>query len=100
MTVAQKCPVCEGKGKMPPGFYPDGASGQWIDCRSCSGRGIVFGYQTDAPVYVPVPSVTPYRPWIPNVYPTSPYTWTVTSTTNTQPAMYGISGNDEAVIVS
>jgi len=40
---AQKCPVCEGKGKMPADFYPDTAetTEKWVTCRTCNGSGIV-----------------------------------------------------------
>ena len=43
-----KCPVCEGRGTVPPNFYEQlpTASGETglptrAKCRSCSGRGIV-----------------------------------------------------------
>ena len=40
---AQKCPVCDGRGKLPAEFYPDTAysSERWVECRSCQGTGIV-----------------------------------------------------------
>lgn len=40
---AQKCPVCDGKGKVPAEFYPDTKDSTlaWVDCRSCNGTGIV-----------------------------------------------------------
>jgi len=43
----QLCPVCEGKGKVPPGFYsenPDSfstTSASWETCRACGGRGVI-----------------------------------------------------------
>jgi len=41
---AQKCPVCDGKGKLPAEFYPDTAEStlKWVECRSCNGSGIVL----------------------------------------------------------
>jgi hypothetical protein len=45
--IPHKCPVCEGKGSVPVGFYaPNEAltlsSEQPEVCRSCSGHGIVW----------------------------------------------------------
>jgi DnaJ-class molecular chaperone len=47
MTHVEKCPVCEGRGTVPHGFY-DTTNGEWIStsivpekCRSCDGRGYV-----------------------------------------------------------
>ena len=46
--VAQRCPVCEGRGQMPQGFYQSYGS-QWttsslgaVPCRSCNGLGFVW----------------------------------------------------------
>ena len=36
-----KCPTCDGKGMVPPGFYPDGSETNWETCRSCEGGGII-----------------------------------------------------------
>ncbi len=46
-----RCPVCDGRGTLPYGFYhnqPRDATGadQTTQCRSCMGRGIIGG---DAP---------------------------------------------------
>jgi len=43
-----RCPVCDGRGTAPYGFYPGqprDATGvdQTTQCRSCMGRGIVVG---------------------------------------------------------
>jgi len=57
---AQVCPVCNGKGTVPPYFYldvhPDIHTRQ--KCRTCKGRGIVMC--PEAPAYVPPPK----NPWI------------------------------------
>ena len=46
-----KCPVCDGKGRVPYGFYvmgnyvpPDSTSrSEWGEvCRSCYGKGIII----------------------------------------------------------
>lgn len=42
------CPVCNGRGTLPYGFYPGEpkdatGAGQTTQCRSCIGRGIVVG---------------------------------------------------------
>ena len=44
-----KCPVCEGKGQVPAGFYYLNTSPSVINtspetCRSCGGKGIIFEY--------------------------------------------------------
>lgn len=39
----QKCPVCEGKGRAPGGFYGD--TGQLTvgeKCRTCKGKGVLL----------------------------------------------------------
>ena len=55
---AVKCPVCEGRGFVPAGFYnPSGGSGTAVStekCRSCGGAGWVSVYDWDeAPSYTP-----------------------------------------------
>jgi len=38
----QKCPVCEGCGTVPPGFYHNDATAAGREpCKACGGRGIV-----------------------------------------------------------
>ena len=48
---AQVCPVCGGKGKVPKAFYEPwrawepsstNPAEEWIDCKACGGRGIIF----------------------------------------------------------
>ena len=46
-----RCPVCDGRGTVPYGFYPDQPRdatgvGHTTQCRGCMGRGIIGG---DAP---------------------------------------------------
>jgi DnaJ-class molecular chaperone len=42
-ATAHRCPVCEGKGKLPAQFYDAfSSSGKPTMCRSCFGRGIVW----------------------------------------------------------
>ena len=43
----QKCPVCEGRGIVPPGFYNLDASSTTTansaeTCRSCQGSGVIY----------------------------------------------------------
>lgn len=47
-NMPYKCPVCNGRGTMPNGFYM-GTQGQWSttnaspeQCRSCNGKGIIW----------------------------------------------------------
>ena len=49
MKIPHKCPICEGNGKVPNGFYRQ-TSGEWCTadatpemCLSCMGTGIVWG---------------------------------------------------------
>jgi DnaJ-class molecular chaperone len=44
----ERCPVCEGRGVVPKGFY-DETTGQWGAnstepeiCRACNGRGFIL----------------------------------------------------------
>jgi DnaJ-class molecular chaperone len=38
----ERCPVCEGRGVVPYGFYGDQGAGTGAEpCRSCGGTGIV-----------------------------------------------------------
>ena len=49
-TAAHRCPVCEGRGYVPPGFYigvdpRDGLTvtiPQVEQCRACNGYGVVW----------------------------------------------------------
>jgi RecJ-like exonuclease len=52
MAQALKCPVCEGKRRVPAGFYPphytaggspycNNSTGYDEPCRSCEGKGYV-----------------------------------------------------------
>jgi DnaJ-class molecular chaperone len=40
-----RCPVCEGRGTVRPGFYSDRSwttSTQREQCRSCKGKGVLW----------------------------------------------------------
>lgn len=46
-SAAQRCPVCNGVGTMPSGFYNHGIESTYggpstVNCRSCGGTGIVW----------------------------------------------------------
>jgi hypothetical protein len=66
MSHAEKCPVCNGAGKLPA--INDGMSTaipQPITCHGCNGLGWVTIYDTiNYPIY-PVFPVYP-QPWYPN----------------------------------
>ena len=55
MSKPYICPVCDGRGSMPPGFYDSAIalnSTQREPCRTCNGTGIVWtsedsGWQRD-----------------------------------------------------
>lgn len=37
-----RCPVCEGRGFVPAGFYGSQVGTNPIECRACGGKGIVW----------------------------------------------------------
>jgi hypothetical protein len=47
VKVPYRCPVCEGRGRVPVGFYnpllQDGNQPTFQDCRSCRGSGVIWG---------------------------------------------------------
>ncbi len=75
---AQKCPVCEGKGKVNSDFYPDlkntTTTVGWINCRGCNGTGVVFSGQETYMPYIPSnPMPSPWHnPWE-KIPPNTPY---------------------------
>ena len=45
--VPYKCPVCEGRGNLPVGFYVPYSNGSSTtaaieSCRSCQGQGVIY----------------------------------------------------------
>lgn len=68
--AVHKCPVCNGRGTVPPGFYDDGTTTDVRQtCRACGGKGVII---------VPEPSIYPsckparrpiYPPWGPSPTP-------------------------------
>ena len=47
MSTVQKCPVCEGRGKVDYNFYKDQTGlGISEDCRTCKGIGVLWDYYT------------------------------------------------------
>ena len=95
---AEKCPICNGNGLVPHGFYNQ-TSGHWSasstepeKCRSCDGKGYVLVGEP-----VAVKPVCPYGQWFegPNVDPWLPvFTWE--SATNDPPPSYVLSDEEAA----
>lgn len=62
MTQPYRCPVCNGNGKVPNGFYNQ-TSVYWSStstapeiCRSCNGSGIVWDYlQQNNEIHINIP---------------------------------------------
>jgi len=48
VTIQQKCPICEGHGIVPGGFYNSVSGAEMISssgtemCRNCNGTGVVY----------------------------------------------------------
>ena len=65
--IAEKCPVCLGRGTVPHNFYADKKvkrSKAEVTCKSCQGNGIVYVWdtkETENPWTKPLPE--PYKPW-------------------------------------
>ena len=52
MAKPYLCPVCQGRGVVPAGFYGLGNLTSSLtpeQCRTCSGFGIVWDYTSDGP---------------------------------------------------
>jgi hypothetical protein len=87
MSVKIKCPVCDGKGKVPGDFGGAGCPAYTtITCPACSGTGM---QEISSDCYKKWKQCrdryVPYIPWTP-CYPqpwyTTPVTWTVTNDTS------------------
>lgn len=65
-----KCPVCEGRGTVPIGFYETFSQGTTtatvtydVTCKTCNGTGIVWDTEYDwNPWYIPYPYEQPWYP--------------------------------------
>ncbi len=58
--MIQKCPICQGKGQVPAGFYLDDYSGGStstapVTCRACHGSGVVGTEDVAQTWQVPTP---------------------------------------------
>ncbi len=71
MMHSERCPVCNGNGLVPNGFYRQ-TTGDWTSssatpekCRTCDGKGyITVGDPVDVrPIYWPVYPYYPRRYW-------------------------------------
>jgi hypothetical protein len=52
VIVPFRCPVCEGRGSMPRGFYDRSTTVSSLEpeqCRACRGCGIVWASEHDVP---------------------------------------------------
>ena len=52
MAKPHLCPVCQGRGTVPSGFYSMGTLSSNVtpeQCRSCFGQGIVWDYSNNEP---------------------------------------------------
>lgn len=67
MLVPFRCPVCEGKGIVPQGFYDNiTGMGSWgcaitEKCRACDGKGIIYSFALD-PVWPIAQQTQPFTP--------------------------------------
>lgn len=63
MSAPYRCPICDGRGTVPPGFYPEKTGRQ--TCKACMGWGVIIApdtYPMPVPV-VPLPHSPTVRPW-------------------------------------
>ena len=68
MAEPRRCPICDGTGKVPVGFYGEqGTDASMPYCKSCQGTGIVWDYSVCAPYNPP----TYYGGTV--IFPTDPY---------------------------
>src|SRR5208283_3367950 len=66
LSIPHKCPVCNGRGKVPAGFYGDkGIDASESPCRSCHGSGLVWSNDWSM---LPYPG-PPIQPWPPTTVP-------------------------------
>jgi hypothetical protein len=75
MTHAERCPVCNGNGKVYTNtncMGTDPIYWQQVTCHGCNGKGWVE-INDNAPPYIPY---VPYNPW----YPQTGDRWTITCT--------------------
>ena len=61
MSHAEKCPVCDGSGKV----HSDDTKSAFCMCHGCDGKGWVEVGDSNIPVpyLVPVPTPAPVHPW-------------------------------------
>jgi len=76
MATPHRCPVCNGVGTVPPGFYEGNHSGTSIStqratCKACGGSGLVWDYHS-APLPQPLPYPEPIGPNSPWKIPVGP----------------------------
>lgn len=52
--IPYKCPICEGHGIVPPGFYQTTvgqsysySNASFETCRACHGQGIIWGHDEE-----------------------------------------------------
>lgn len=55
-----KCPICDGRGEVPAGFYSDRDE---TKCRSCCGNGVILCPHNDPPMGAPVVGDMPPLRW-------------------------------------
>ena len=65
MTTPHRCPICQGQGTVPPGFYEELNTGTSISsnrpiCRTCGGSGLLWESQ-DFSYYAPLWASDPSR---------------------------------------
>jgi len=67
MSNVHICPVCGGKGTVPPGFYePITTASGPATCRSCNGRGVFIVRDAVWSFREPLMTIgVPLNPWWP-----------------------------------
>ncbi len=59
MMQPHKCPICEGRGNVPDGFYSGDPNPVFApeECKACNGTGILWGSDFSIDVQAPDPEI-------------------------------------------
>jgi len=69
MSTPHRCPVCQGVGQLPNGFYNTCSMGSTTDassenCRTCGGQGFIWN-MSSSPINMYNSDIEPKQPPVP-----------------------------------